>query len=282
MTGFQKFIKYAAIAFGIYLSITIVLVLLGIARGFVGASKNEYRDLIKDREEYQTEDITRTYENIKNLEIDVDVTEVIIRNGDMFKIEGPGKMEIKQEGDKLKISDEKIASSFYDEDSTLTIYIPDGQKMNNIDLEMNYISADIESLNATNLKLDTYNNYCKINELFVDNLEMNNEYGEIDIYNSEVGKLKLDSESGKENVSIKILKNAEIDLEYSDTNIKLIGTQDNYQINCKNQFGNTYIEEKEITSATKTLGNGDVKIELETKYTETNIDFEEKANESNL
>lgn len=32
MTGFQRFIKYAAIAFGIYLSITIVLVLLGIAR----------------------------------------------------------------------------------------------------------------------------------------------------------------------------------------------------------------------------------------------------------
>ena len=109
MTGFQKFIKYAAIAFGIYLSITIVLVLLGIARGFVGASKNEYRDLIKDREEYQTEDITRTYENIKNLEVNVEETELIIRNGDTFRIEGtniPDRMEIEQDGDRLKVSDE--------------------------------------------------------------------------------------------------------------------------------------------------------------------------------
>ena len=83
MTGFQKFIKYAAIAFGIYLSITIVLVLLGIARGFVGASKNdEFKDIVRDREKYQTEDITRTYENIKNLEVNVEETELIIRNGD--------------------------------------------------------------------------------------------------------------------------------------------------------------------------------------------------------
>lgn len=52
MTGFQRFIKYAAIAFGIYLSITIVLVLLGIARGFVEASRDEFRDLIKDEGEY--------------------------------------------------------------------------------------------------------------------------------------------------------------------------------------------------------------------------------------
>ena len=67
MTGFQKFIKYAAIAFGIYLSITIVLVLLGIARGLVGASRNdEFKDIVKDREEYHTEDITRNYENIKD------------------------------------------------------------------------------------------------------------------------------------------------------------------------------------------------------------------------
>lgn len=72
MTGFQKFIKYVAIAFGIYLSITIVLVLLGIARGFVGASKNDkFKDLVRDREEYQTEDITTTYENINNLEVNV-------------------------------------------------------------------------------------------------------------------------------------------------------------------------------------------------------------------
>ena len=75
MTGFQKFIKYAAIAFGIYLSITIVLALLGIARGLVRASKNdEFKDIVTDREEYKTEDITRTYENIRNLELNVEET----------------------------------------------------------------------------------------------------------------------------------------------------------------------------------------------------------------
>ena len=98
MTGLQKFIKYAAIVFGIYLAITIVWVLLGIARGFVSSSKNnEFRDLVESTEEYQGEDISRTYENIKNLDITAEVIELIIRNGDTFKVEGtniPDRMVI--------------------------------------------------------------------------------------------------------------------------------------------------------------------------------------------
>ena len=125
MTGFQKFIKYGAITFGIYLSITIVFVLLGIARGFVGASRNnEIRDLVRDREQYQTEDITRTYENIKKLEVNVEETELIIRNGDTFKIEGtniPDRMEIEQDGNKLKVSDEEVSSSFSDKYTSILL-----------------------------------------------------------------------------------------------------------------------------------------------------------------
>ena len=51
MTGFQKFIKYAAIAFGIYLSITIVLVLLGIANGLVKGSKQSVTEIVENMDE---------------------------------------------------------------------------------------------------------------------------------------------------------------------------------------------------------------------------------------
>ena len=51
MTGFQKFIKYAAIAFGIYLSITIVLALLGIANGLVKGSKQSVAEIVENMDE---------------------------------------------------------------------------------------------------------------------------------------------------------------------------------------------------------------------------------------
>ena len=286
MTGFQKFIKYAAIALGIYLSITIVLVLLGIARGFVGASRNnEIRDLVRDREQYQTEDITRTYENIKKLEVNVEETELIIRNGDTFKIEGtniPDRMEIEQDGNKLKVSDEEVSSSFSDENMVVTIYIPEDIKLDTIDLEINYVSADIQKLNATNLKLDIYNNYCEIDEIIADNVEFKNEEGNLDIYDAEIGRLLFDSESGVEDVSLDITGNAEINLEYSYTDMNLIGTQEDYQINTKNQSGNIYIDGTTITSNSETLGSGNAKVNLDNVNADISINFRETTNESSL
>ena len=286
MTGFQKFIKYAAIAFGIYLSITIVLALLGIARGLVRASKNdEFKDIVTDREEYKTEDITRTYENIRNLEVNVEETELIIRNGDTFRIEGtniPDRMEIEQEGNQLSISDEELPSSFFDGNMVMTIYIPEDTKLDTIDLEINYVPADIQKLNATNLKLEIYNNYCEIDEIIADNMEFKNEEGNIDIYNAEIGRLLFDSESGVEDVSLDITENAEINLEYSYTDMNLIGKQEDYQISTKNQAGNIYIDGETITSNAETWGSGNTKINLDNFNANIFITFRETANESSL
>ena len=286
MTGFQKFIKYGAIAFGIYLSITIVFVLLGIARGFVGASRNdEFKDLTRDEEEYHTENITRTYENIKNLEVNVEETELIIRNGDSFRIEGtniPDRMEIEQDGDKLKVSDEELPSNFSDENMVLTIYVPEDIKLDTIDLEINYVPADIQKLNTANLKLDIYNNYCEIDEIIADNMEFKNEEGNLDIYDAEIGRLLFDSESGVEDVSLDITGNAEINLEYSYTDMNLIGTQEDYQINAKNQSGNTYIDGETITTNAETRGSGNAKINIDNVNADIFINFREATNESSL
>ena len=286
MTGLQKFIKYAAIVFGIYLAITIVWVLLGIARGFVSSSRNnEFRDLVESAEEYQGEDISRTYENIKNLDITAEVIELIIRNGDTFKVEGtniPDKMEISQEGDSLKISDENLPSSLSDEDISITIYIPQDVKLDSIDLEINYVSADIETLNTANLNLDIYDNYCEIDEIVADSMEFKNEYGNLDIHQAEVGRLSFDSESGVEDVNIRITETAEIDLEYSYTDIDLTGTIDDYQINYSNQAGNTYINGVRTTSDNSILGTGSAIITLENISADVYMDFRQLTNESNL
>ena len=286
MTGLQKFIKYAALVFGIYLAITIVWVLLGIARGLVGSSKNnEFRDLVESAEEYQGEDISRTYENIKNLDITAEVVKLIIRNGDSFRVEGtniPDRMEISQEGDSLKVSDENLPSSLSDENISITIYIPQDVKLDSIDLEINYVSADIETLNTSNLNLDIYDNYCEIDEIVADSMEFKNEYGNLDIHQAEVGRLSFDSESGVEDVNIRVTETAEIDLEYSYTDIDLTGTVDDYQINYSNQAGNTYINSVRTTSDNSILGTGNVIITLENISADVYMDFKQLTNESNL
>ena len=210
---------------------------------------------------------------------------MIIRNGDTFRIEGtniPDRMEIEQDGDTLKVSDEELPSSFSDENMVVTIYIPEDVKLDNIDLEINYVSADIQKLNTANLKLDIYNNYCEIDEIIADNMEFKNEEGNIDIYDAEIGRLLFDSESGVEDVSLDITGNAEINLEYSYTDMNLIGTQEDYQINTKNRSGNIYIDGETITSNAETLGSGSTKINLDNVNADIFINFREATNESSL
>lgn len=285
MTGLQKFIKYAAIVFGIYLSIVIIVAFLGIVRGLVNGSQTEIRNMVGNIEKYHPENITKEYNNIKRLEVDLEVAELIIRNGDSFKVEGtniPNKMEIKQNGDTLKISDENLPSYFSDKNIIITIYIPEEQQLDNIDLDIKYVSVDIEKLNATTITLDIYNNNCKIDKLIGNNMELNSQYANIDIYDSEVKRLDLDSESGTQNINVKVVENAKIDLEYADTNIKFIGKQEDYQIISQKRFGTTYIDEKEITSNMETVGSGTVKINLDTISANTNITFVEESNENYL
>lgn len=285
MTGFQKFIKYAAIAFGIYLSIIIILAFLGIARQLVNHSNAEFKDLVTNEEEQHTENITKTYEGISNLEVDLEGTELIIETGDKFEIEGiniSNKMEFNQEENTLKISDKKSSSSFENSNSTLKIYIPENEKLEKVDLDVKYMSVDIEKLNTANLKLDLNNNYCNINELIADNLEIDNEYADMDIANGETKKLKLDSDSGTEYINVKIIESANIDLEYSNTNIEFIDSKDNYQINRSGHFADVYVDGIEMDSNNNIFGNGNIKVDLKAMYANVNIEFGNSESENYL
>ena len=292
MTGFQKFIKYAAIAFGIYLSITIVLALLGIARTFVGVShignerfeqrmeegkENEQDSVIENTEESSTPNFSKSYENIQKLEIDLENVNLEIKKGDSFKIEGinlSDRIQIQENGNNIKIDDDHIPSGYINENTKLVVYMPESQKLNEIDIEVQYASVNIENIYATKFSLDLQNNTCKINQLTADYVEINNESADMDISTGEANRFQLEADLGDENVAIKVLENAEIDLEHANAEIKLIGSQEDYQIMHKKQEGRTSIAGQEISSENETIGNGNAKIILETKYTNTNVNFD--------
>ena len=288
MTGFQKFIKYTAIAFGTYLSITIVFILLGIAGTFVGIShignenfeqriENDQDKIIENAEESNTPSFSKNYENIQKLEIDLENVNLEIKKGDSFKIEGMNlsdNIQIQENGENIKINDEHIPSGYINENTKLVVYMPENQKLNEIDIDVQYASVNIEKINTTKFNLDLQNNTCKISELVADNVEINNESADIDISTGEVTRFQLEADLGDKNIAIKVLENAEIDLEHANAEIKLIGKQEDYQIMHKKQEGRTFIAGQEILSENEAIGNGNAKIKLETKYTNTNVNFE--------
>ncbi len=292
MTGFQKFIKYAAIAFGIYLSIAVVFILLGIAGTFVGIShigNGKFKQRIEERiedgqnkiientDESNAPSFSKSYKNIQKLEIDLENVNLEIKIGDSFKIEGMNlsdRIQIQENGNNIKIDDEHIPSGYINENTKLVMYMPESQKLDEIDIEVQYASVNIENIYATRFSLDLQNNACKINQLTADYVEINNESADIDVVTGKVNRFQLEADLGDENVAIKVLENAEIDLEHANAEIKLIGSQEDYQIMHKKQEGRTSIAGQEISSENETIGNGNAKIILETKYTNTNVNFD--------
>lgn len=297
MTGFQKFIKYTAIAFGTYLSITVIFVLLGIAGTFVGISRlenkkieqpieeridenekeNEQNVVTENIEESTTPNFSKNYENIQKLEIDLENVNLEIKKGDSFKIEGMNlsdNIQIQENGENIKIDDEHIPSGYINENTQLVIYMPESKKIEEVDIEVQYVSVNIEKINTTKFSLDLKNNTCKINELIADYAEINNESADIDISTGEIAKFQLEANLGNQNVNVKVRENAEFDLEHANAEIKLIGKQEEYQIMHKKQGGATYIAGQEILSESDIIGNGNAKIELETKNTTMNVNFE--------
>lgn len=294
MTGFQKFIKYAAIAFGIYLSVTIVFVFLGIAKGLVISSQeeikkdeitdSEFRDILEGTENENKKTITKEYENIKKLEIDLENINLDIRKGENFKVEGtniPDNIRIQQNGENVKIDDENIATNFFNENSLITIYIPESEKLDEVDIEAQYAEVEIEKIYTAKLNLDLYNNTCKINEIVADYAKISNEYADLDIDTGEIKSFQFESEYGSENVTVKVSENAKIDLENTDAEINFIGKQEDYQIYSQKIAGNLYVEDQELVSGNETIGNGNIKIDLKMEYTDANIYFQE-MNENRL
>ena len=183
-------------------------------------------------------------------------------------------IQIQENGDNIKIDDEHIPSGYINENTKLVVYMPEDQKLDEIDIEVQYASVNIEKINSTKFNLDLQNNTCKISELVADNVEMNIESADIDLSTGEVTRFQLEADLGDENVAIKVLENAEFDLEHANAEIKLIGKQEDYQIMHKKQEGRTSIAGQEISSENETIGNGNAKITLETKYTNTNVNFD--------
>jgi len=153
MNGTQKVIKNLAIAFGIFLSISIIsAILFGILMiGTVITGVNLYyseKDSVKN-----TVQIT---EEIENLKIDLNVSKCNIKIGKEFKVETKAEentytIDVKK--DTLVIK-EKKKSVFRVKNSGITIYIPEELKFNEVEISTGVGETNIEALEVEEFQLD--------------------------------------------------------------------------------------------------------------------------------
>ena len=246
MTQTQKIIKYLAVAFAIGLAITIICTI------FMGLYfiTNIFKESGLNKENINIvncENIT----NISYLDIELDNSNLIIKESDNFKIESnTNKISCKQNNEEIKIKEnsntlEKMNSK------DLIIYLPKDLVLSKIEIEVGIGKINIYELKTQKL-----------------NLELG--LGNITIKESEINNLDLDQGIGKINITSIINGFNKIETGISSTNLNLIGTESDYKIEIEKGIGPVKVNNINI-SDNEIVGTGPNLIKLETGIGSTKV-----------
>ena len=284
MTPFQKIIKYGAIAFAVYLCIMIIsgsimamTVIFGITMGMEKIQDN------KDSQNVVTTKWSQEYNEVANLEIDLDYCQLEIKQGDILKVEtidlADNKFVSELKEDTLIIQNKNTNRKWYQWENfvpKVTIYIPKDYELEKIQLRTGASETKIENLKCQRLDIRMGAGKYTINSITAKNAKIEAGAGETTIKDSEFESLKLSGGLGKITVTSKILKDADMDCGVGRVELNLIGTMQDYKIKPSTGLGNFMMNNNPVHDE-EIMGEGDVLIQVEAGVGETVINLVEET-----
>lgn len=272
MTTAQKVIKYLAIAFAIFLIITITSAILGTLFALSGIL-----GLKKDIEENLNAEMTTTnFENkeISTLNIEIAFTNLTIKTGDLLKAETDNNnIQFKQDNQKLEIKEKNKKWFSNYEEKELILYLPEDIEFKKVKINTGAGKIDIENLNTENLEFELGAGETEIQKLTVSKeCEIDGGAGKLSIRESVINDLDLDMGVGEINLTSSLTGKNEINAGVGNLNIDLQGERESYKIQADKGLGAIKIDENEISNG-ETFGNGENYIEVDGGIGNIDIDF---------
>lgn len=275
MTSFQKIIKYLAIALAVFIIFNIVSAI------FYGIStlKNIFR---LDSDNHITEnlnslDLEET--SIAVLDIDIDISKLIIQTGNSLKAETNNKyIKSKQENNKLYIEEKNHNLSLKNNNSELIITIPENTELDYVNIETGAGEVEIEEINTKKLDLDLGAGKVTINNLNITKeANIDGGAGEFNILSGSINNLDLDIGVGKFTLSTSLTGNNYIDAGVGAVDIELIGTLEDYTIKSNKGIGQIKIAGENIND-NNIIGTGANILEIEGGIGQISINLKNSSN----
>ncbi len=266
MTTFQKTIKYLAMAFAIFLTISIIggiLSVCGLFGGFFGANT-------------LTEDI-KTYavsSDIQSLEVNINAADFTIMQGENFSVESNLKhLTVEDKNGVLTIKETKKFGSTYT-GAVLTLYIPADTAFEKLNITTGAGRLTVDLLSA-----DTMNFELGAGEVTIDTLiatsdiDIDGGAGKISISDGALHNLDLDMGVGQLNLTSALTGESDFDLGVGESNITVIGKRDDYKLDIEKGIGNITVDGATVSNI-KGQGKGNNCIEVNGGIGAINLKFE--------
>ena len=262
MKEFQKIIKYVAIAFGIYLAITIISIIVGVIGAiFTGIYGVQ---MITEQTSIERIDEELVFSEISKIEVEVKTTNLYIRTeGEEFRVETyqvPDTTKIENKEGKLIIKDTKVFS--YKNESSIIIYLPENTKLEEIDLDIGAGRVNIEKLDVKDANFDFGAGSVEIKNMKSEKSDIECGAGQVKITDSELTNTDLDTGVGKLEFTGYIKGNSQVNCGIGEVILNLEGGKEIYSIRAEKGIGDIKIKDKSVSNES-TTGTGENKISVE-------------------
>ncbi len=273
MSAFQKTIKYLAIAFAVFLTVSIIagiLNLLGMFGGFFGDFSGILSGENAVNKNFETYEVS---DDISSLEVEINAASFTVKQGKDFSVESNLKyLTVEDKSGVLSIREKNDFNGVYN-GAKLTVYVPKNTNFDKVVINTGAGRVDVDYLCADTVELDLGAGEVKINTLIANNdAYINGGAGKVSVLGGALNNLDLDMGIGQMNISSVITGNSKFDLGIGESNIDIIGKKDDYRFNLEKGIGDIRIDGAKIPE-TRGLGNGENVIDVSGGIGTINIKF---------
>ena len=282
MSSFQKTIKYIAIAFAVFLSITII-------SGIVSAGSAIFSVISGGVHftEKETTDFDKTFTGVTGLDIDNSTGRLTIKKGDAFRVEAEGvskdfSAEIQRDGT-LRITDNDRDmnflwfnfNSYNSPNSRVTIYLPSDFIAEDTKIDTGAGTVTIENLQTERLRISAGAGNITGMNIDADDVKIEGGVGAVKLDN--VNFTDADIECGVGNLKLQgiFLGDTKVDCGVGEVELDLIGNEQDYDLDIDSGVGNIRLNGEKVSGEFRTNHNAQNSIRIDGGVGNVKIDFEQ-------
>ena len=262
MTTTQKIIKYLAIAFALFLVISIFSIIFGLSREIISSINNDKKES-ELLEEYTT--ISNNVNNIESFKIDISNDDIEIKEGEKFEVKtNDPDVKFYHENSKVKIKSDKTFSWHPSNSSrgTIIIYLPNEFNISELDLNLGAGKIDIDKIFVETLLMDLGAGTMTAKEINVyEKATINGGAGNINIYSGTINNLNLKLGAGNASIESDLTGSNTLTTGVGKLNLGLSRSKDNYKFDISKGLGNIILNDFDV-SEDILIGDGETKIKI--------------------
>lgn len=267
MTSFQRTIKYCALAFAIFLSVSIIggiCSAVAMVFGFLGGNNVG---------EMQTYSVSS---EITSLDIEIGMASFKIVEGDSFSVESNLKnLSVEESNGVLQISEEQKNGGIGSSEASVVLTVPAGFVFEEANISAGAGELTIDTFSANVLKLDLGAGETEIGCLNVlEKTEINNGAGELTIQDGMLHNLSMELGVGEMELTGQLTGDCTVDYGVGDAELNIIGNRADYRIEIDKGIGEASLDGESMTDG-GVYGDGSNEISIDGGIGSIRINFTE-------